>query len=85
MLCLEKRRWWRMWCGFMRGLRWSVRGLKVSLLCVAVARAVDGVINARSWNFTDTNLVVGLLCFYNEKVDIKLDGEWLERPKTPFS
>jgi hypothetical protein len=52
---------------------------------VAVARAVDGVINARSWNFTDTNLVVGLLCFYNEKVDIKLDGEWLERPKTPFS
>lgn len=27
----------------------------------------------------------GLLCFYNEKVDIKLDGEWLEKPKSPFS
>lgn len=27
----------------------------------------------------------GLLCFYNEKVDIKIDGEWLEKPKSPFS
>lgn len=29
--------------------------------------------------------VAGLLCFYNEKVDIILDGEPQERPKTPFS
>jgi hypothetical protein len=29
--------------------------------------------------------VTGLLCFYNEKVDIKIDGEWLEKPKSPFS
>lgn len=28
---------------------------------------------------------IGLLCFYNEKVDIKIDGEWLEKPKSPFS
>jgi len=30
-------------------------------------------------------LATGLLCFYNEKVDIKIDGEWLEKPKSPFS
>ncbi|KAI3334609.1 DUF427-domain-containing protein [Ustulina deusta] len=29
--------------------------------------------------------IAGCLCFYNEKVDIELDGEMLERPKTPFS
>lgn len=28
--------------------------------------------------------IAGLLCFYNEKVDIVLDGEALERPKTHF-
>ncbi|KAF9876685.1 hypothetical protein CkaCkLH20_06093 [Colletotrichum karsti] len=29
--------------------------------------------------------IAGLLCFYNEKVDIILDGELLDRPKTFFS
>lgn len=29
--------------------------------------------------------VTGLLCFYNEKVDVWLDGEKLERPKSHFS
>ena len=29
--------------------------------------------------------VAGLVCFYNEKVDILLDGELLERPKTGFA
>lgn len=29
--------------------------------------------------------VAGLICFYNEKVDIFVDGEKQERPKTPFS
>jgi uncharacterized protein (DUF427 family) len=29
--------------------------------------------------------VAGLLCFYNEKVDIELDGKQLERPKTHFA
>ncbi|KAH7029245.1 uncharacterized protein B0I36DRAFT_422951 [Microdochium trichocladiopsis] len=29
--------------------------------------------------------IAGALCFYNEKVDIELDGKMLERPKTPFS
>lgn len=29
--------------------------------------------------------IAGLVCFYNEKVDILLDGNLLEHPKTPFS
>ncbi|KAI0875626.1 DUF427-domain-containing protein [Hypoxylon argillaceum] len=29
--------------------------------------------------------IAGCLCFYNEKVDIELDGKMLERPKTLFS
>ena len=29
--------------------------------------------------------IAGMVCFYNEKVDITLDGEPLERPKTIFS
>jgi uncharacterized protein (DUF427 family) len=29
--------------------------------------------------------IAGLICFYNEKVDIWLDGTKLERPKTFFS
>jgi uncharacterized protein (DUF427 family) len=29
--------------------------------------------------------IAGLVCFYNEKVDVEVDGELLERPKTPFS
>lgn len=30
-------------------------------------------------------LVQGLACFYNEKVDIEVDGEKMERPKSFFS
>jgi uncharacterized protein (DUF427 family) len=29
--------------------------------------------------------IAGLVCFYNEKVDIYLDGVLLDRPETPFS
>jgi uncharacterized protein (DUF427 family) len=29
--------------------------------------------------------IAGLVAFYNEKVDITLNGEWLPRPPTPFS
>jgi len=32
----------------------------------------------------ESALVVGLVCFYNEKVDIELDGKMLERPDTHF-
>lgn len=30
-------------------------------------------------------MIVGLVCFYNEKVDIEVDGQKLARPDTPFS
>jgi uncharacterized protein (DUF427 family) len=29
--------------------------------------------------------IAGLLCFYNERVDIRVDGRLQERPHTPFS
>jgi uncharacterized protein (DUF427 family) len=29
--------------------------------------------------------IAGLVCFYNERVDITVDGERLDRPHTPFS
>jgi len=29
--------------------------------------------------------IAGLICFYNERVDLTVDGERLERPRTPFS
>lgn len=29
--------------------------------------------------------IAGLVCFYNEKVDIVLDGKLLDRPKTHFA
>ena len=33
----------------------------------------------------DLNPIAGLIAFYNEKLDIFLDGIQLERPETPFS
>ncbi len=33
----------------------------------------------------ESEAVAGLVCFYNEKVDIEVDGVMLERPKTKFS
>ncbi len=33
----------------------------------------------------ESQKVAGLACFYNERVDIYLDGERLPRPKSPFS
>jgi len=33
----------------------------------------------------ESQKVAGLACFYNEKVDLYLDGERLERPRTHFS
>jgi len=33
----------------------------------------------------ESQKIAGLACFYNEKVDIYLDGELQERPKSPFS
>jgi uncharacterized protein (DUF427 family) len=33
----------------------------------------------------ESQKIAGLACFYNEKVDLYLDGELQERPRTPFS
>jgi uncharacterized protein (DUF427 family) len=33
----------------------------------------------------ESQKVVGMACFYNEKVDLYIDGELQERPHTPFS
>ncbi|ATL65390.1 DUF427 domain-containing protein [Nocardia terpenica] len=33
----------------------------------------------------ESQKIAGLACFYNEKVDLYIDGELQERPKSPFS
>ncbi|MFI5780103.1 DUF427 domain-containing protein [Nocardia sp. NPDC051570] len=33
----------------------------------------------------ESQKVAGLVCFYNEKVDLFIDGELQDRPKTPFN
>ncbi len=33
----------------------------------------------------ESQKIVGLACFYNEKVDLKMDGVLRDRPRTPFS
>ena len=33
----------------------------------------------------ESQKVTGLACFYNEKVDLYVDGELQERPRSPFS
>lgn len=33
----------------------------------------------------ESSKIEGLLCPYNERVDVELDGVLLERPQTPFS
>jgi uncharacterized protein (DUF427 family) len=41
------------------------------------------------WCYTDpfpeVGRIAGLLCFFNERVDLELDGELQERPESPFS
>ena len=33
----------------------------------------------------ESQKIAGLACFYNERVDLYVDGELIRRPKTPFS
>jgi uncharacterized protein (DUF427 family) len=33
----------------------------------------------------ESQKIAGLVCFYNEKVDLYIDGELVDRPRTPFS
>lgn len=41
------------------------------------------------WYYTEplaeVGRIAGLLCFYDERVDVELDGELQERPESPFS
>lgn len=49
----------------------------------------DGLTGDLVWSYrapvAESAKIAGLMCFYNEKVDIYLDGELIERPKTKFS
>jgi len=49
----------------------------------------DEVHEGLVWYYNQPNMecaqIIGLCCFYGEKVDLEVDGEKIERPKTPFS
>ena len=52
-------------------------------------RAGDAVHEDLAWSYRtplpESQKIAGLIAFYNEKVDIYLDGELQERPSTKFS
>jgi uncharacterized protein (DUF427 family) len=52
-------------------------------------RAPDGVHDDLAWSYRtplpESQKVAGLIAFYNEKLDIYVDGELQERPSTKFS
>jgi uncharacterized protein (DUF427 family) len=52
-------------------------------------RIGDTTLNDIAWSYPtplpESIKVAGLVAFYNEKVDIWVDGELETRPKTPFS
>jgi uncharacterized protein (DUF427 family) len=52
--------------------------------------AIDGTVHADVvWSYEqplpEAEGITGLLCFYNERVDIAIDGEKLPLPETPYS
>lgn len=53
------------------------------------ARIADSLITDIAWTYTlprpESTPIAGLVCFYDEKVDIDLDGERQRRPRTHFS
>jgi uncharacterized protein (DUF427 family) len=52
-------------------------------------RAGDDLVRDVAWSYPtplpESQKVIGLVCFYNERVDLIVDGEQLERPRTKFS
>jgi uncharacterized protein (DUF427 family) len=48
-----------------------------------------GVDRDVAWSYStplpESEKVAGLVCFYNEKVDLRVDGQLQDRPTTPFS
>ena len=53
------------------------------------ARIGDEIVTDLAWSYGEpiegAEAIAGLICFYNEKVDIDVDGERLERPTTRWS
>jgi uncharacterized protein (DUF427 family) len=53
------------------------------------ARVGDRVVKDLAWSYRtplpESERVAGLICFFNERVDLFVDGELQERPKTKFS
>lgn len=53
------------------------------------ARVGDRVVDDLAWSYRtplpEAIKVAGMVCFYNERVDLVIDGEKLERAKTKFS
>jgi uncharacterized protein (DUF427 family) len=52
-------------------------------------RTGDGVVTDLAWSYEepipDAAPIAGHVCFFNERVDVFLDGELQERPQTPWS
>jgi uncharacterized protein (DUF427 family) len=52
-------------------------------------RLSDGALPDVAWSYPapipENPKIRGLVCFYNERVDLVVDGERVERPVTPFS
>jgi uncharacterized protein (DUF427 family) len=52
-------------------------------------KAGDQVVDNLAWSYptplAESIKIAGLVSFYNERVDLRVDGELLERPRTPFS
>lgn len=53
------------------------------------ARVGGGLVEDLVWSYPEPELeavpVQGMLCFFNERVDLELDGVPIERPRTPWS
>jgi uncharacterized protein (DUF427 family) len=51
--------------------------------------AGDEVVRDVAWSYPspipESQKIAGLVCFFNERVDIVVDGELVERPRTKFS
>ena len=52
---------------------------------VVGSRRYDDLVWCYRAPFPESQKIAGLLCFYNEKVDLVVDGERLVRPRTKFS
>jgi uncharacterized protein (DUF427 family) len=55
----------------------------------SVQLADDEVVSDLVWCYrspiAESAAIAGLVCFFNERVDISLDGELQERPESPWS